>query len=155
MNEADILTMRDAEEAFMLLTSLYLSSNNEYRKLTRKRWDYNYAWKIPNQSRLACINGEKYSQQSRIEASLVYDSLEDAPLTREHLISLAIVYHSCLLAGIDPSTPFLKVAQASSQNVASRLLNFLHRHKDDLSLEAFMLRPHKDINNEWEIPWPR
>jgi hypothetical protein len=154
MNESEIIRLPDAEEAYMLLVSLYLKSDARRREQMRREWDYGYAWKYPNPFRLACHIGEKYKPQQRIEASLVYDSLEDSSSTREHLIGLAITYHSCLLAGIDPSVPFLKVARASSENVAFRLLKFLQRQPNDVSLEAFMLTPRKDKNGEWEIPWP-
>lgn len=154
MCESDFLRLDDAEEAYMLLASLYLESDAGRREQMRKKWDYGYEWKYPNPFRLACRIDEKHEPQQRIEASLVYSSLEDSPLTREHLVGLAIEYHSCLLAGIDPSAPFTKVARASSENVANRILDFLHRPPDSLSLEAFMLTPRKDKNGEWEIPWP-
>jgi hypothetical protein len=154
MCESDILSLDDAEKAYMLLVSLYLDSDAEHRELMRKKWDFGYAWKFPNPFRLACRIGERYEPQQRIEASLAYESLEDSPLTREHLVGLAIEYHSCLLAGIDPSVPFTKVAQASTDNVANRIIGFLQRPAESLSLEAFMLTPRKDKNGEWEIPWP-
>lgn len=154
MCEYDILCLDDAEEAYMLLVALYLESDIGHRESMRKKWDYGYAWKFPNPFRLSCRIGERYDPLDRIEASLVYDSFEDAPLTREHLVDLAIIYHSCKLAGIDPSVPFIKVAQASSENVALRLLGFLQLNDNGKSLEAFMLTPQKDKNGEWEIPWP-
>ena len=154
MCESDILCLDDAEEAYMRLAALYLESDIKHRESMRKKWDYGYAWKFPNPFRLSCRIGERYDPLDRIEASLVYDSLEDAPLTREHFVDLAIIYHSCKLAGIDPSDPFRKVARASTENVANRIIDFLHRPADSLSLEAFMLTPRRDKNGEWEIPWP-
>lgn len=154
MCESEILCLEDAEEAYMLLVALYLESDTRRRESMRQKWDYGYAWKFPNPFRLACRIGEKYEPQQRIEASLAYESLEDSPLTREHLVGLAIKFHSCLLAGIDPSIPFTKVARVSTDNVANRIIDFLHRPVDSLSLKAFMLTPRKDKNGEWEIPWP-
>jgi hypothetical protein len=154
----DILKMHDRKEAFMYLSRFYLNASERERADIRDRWDFSVAWGFPVQSRLACRTGETYSCEDRIIASLVYYSIEDMKQEdRDIVIGLCVIYHSCILAGLDPTKLFGRVADVSSQKTATALYEFLNRNPRDRSMEAFFLKPHKNSDGEWEVrigEWP-
>ena len=47
------------------------------------------------------------------------------------------VYHSAILAGIDPGKLFREVAALSSERGARMIINFIERDEKDKSLQAF------------------
>ena len=148
----DILTMEDRKEAYMLISRYYMSTSNNERQNIRSKWDFDLKWSYPDQSRLACCIGEYHSTKERIEASLVYYSIEDNKQNqRETFVGLALIYHSCLFSDLDPDELFEQVAKVSSERFASVLRQFLLRDPNDKSMEAFLLKSQKNVDGEWEI----
>lgn len=153
MEQIDIiLNNPDREAAYFDLVKLYLQSNEEARQEIRDDWAYGEKWRYPKSYRLACSVGEKYSPKEKLIASLVYHVIENTEIThREQLIDLAIVYQSCLLADLDPSNIFKKIAEIATPNVAKRLKDFVARDEESKSLKAFYLAVHIDEHGDKEL----
>jgi len=148
-----ILEMADRAAAFIELIRLYFDGPDEARKEIVKNWDFSVNWDLPNQTRLACQNGERWSCQERIEASLAYFAIA-ANLVgdyREELIALALIYQSCVIAGLDPYRIFEKIAKICEPDVRAMLMNFSARNEDDKSLAAFFLSAQINKDGEMEI----
>ena len=122
MNISELLKRDDRANAFFDLVDLYVKGPDSIRRQIRQGWDFNVEWKYPNSARLACSRGEKRSCQERLKASLVYYSIEDCRFgrSRENLIAFAAIYHSCVLAGVDPVSLFESVSAMSSDTTAQR-----------------------------------
>lgn len=152
MNNIDnLINLEDREDAYMRLVDLYLNTTEHIRSMIRINWDFNTKWIYQNPFKLACSVGERYTPRQKIISSLIYDAIEDAETTREHIIGNAIDYHSCILSDINPVELFTLAAKASTQRVSMRFIEFINRKEKDRSLNAFNLRPIKNANCEWEI----
>ena len=101
----------------------------------------------------AVVVNEQKSCRERIEASLIYDSLENFKIEdiNDKLIGLAVIYHSCIEAGLDPKYEFEYIASLSSYKFAKFLRDFIKRSPKDKSLKAFFLKSQRNINHEVEI----
>jgi len=127
----------DPKEAFYKLYDLYVSADGEQREDIRKQWPFNRRWKLPDQTQLACVASGERSCEERIRASLAYDSIENFQEDwRENLTSMCRIYHSAILAGMDPDGLFREIAALSSARGASMIIGFLERNEKDRSLEA-------------------
>ncbi len=148
-----ILSLPDREDAFFQLVYLFVDGPNQIREEIRKGWDFGVDWVYPNTKRLACIYNEKRSSKDRILASLVYDAIEDFQEedAKDKLVALAVIYHSCIAAGLDPNEEFEKVASLSSAKTAAFLRDFINRSQKDKSKKAFMLSSLKNKDGETEI----
>lgn len=148
--------LEDRENAFFLLTALYANATEAERSRIRKGWDFGVEWLFPNPYRLACKKHEKHSCKEKIRASLLYDSIEDlrGECLREKLIGLAVIYHSCIAAGLDPQDEFEYAASLSTQKTADFFLDFISRKEKDKSIQAFALTVCKNSEGETEIYWP-
>jgi hypothetical protein len=148
-----LLRLADRRDAFQLLTALFLKSPEHVRGMIRSRWDFGVKWIYPNPQRLACRKNERYSSEERIAATLVYDAIEDLRTEelREKLFAWAVVYHSCLAAGIVPEEQFRRAASVSTPKMAEAMNGFITRPAEDKSMEAFMLVAHMNIDQETEI----
>jgi hypothetical protein len=146
-----IVELPDREDAYYRLVSLYVEGPEQLREEIRSKWDFGVDWTYPDQTRLACSKNEKRSIQERIMASLVYDAIEDLRQEgyREKLVALAVIYQSCIAAGLDPEEEFEKVASISSPRTALFLKEFIERDPEDKSMKAFMLT--RKINSDGEI----
>lgn len=153
----DALTkLEDRENAFFLLTALYANATEAERTRIRKGWNFGVEWLFPNPYRLACRRHEKHSCKERIRACLLYDSIEDlrGECLREKLIGLAVIYHSCIAAGLEPQNEFEYAALLSSQKTANFFRDFISRKEADKSIQAFALTVCKNNEGETEIYWP-
>lgn len=150
---ATIIRLADREEAFYRLTALYIEGPEDLRQRIRRDWDYGVAWNFPDPRRLACTKNEQRPVRERISASLVYDAIEDFrdEDPRDKLVGLAVIYHSCLHAGLDPAEEFEKVASIASADMARLLRDFIGRRPEDKSLKAFMLKVVRNADGEAEI----
>jgi hypothetical protein len=153
MELEEIINSLDRAAAFIDLTRLYLNGTDELRQLISDRWDFGVTWDLPDQTRLACSKGERWSCRERIEASLTYSAIAVNQIIneREEIIALAVIYQSCLAAFVNPRNIFLTVAKVSTSHVRARLLEFLDRDENDKSLKAFFLSATKNIDGEIEI----
>lgn len=149
----DIVKLHDREDAYYKLVELYIKGPEQIREQIRKEWDYGAEWIYPNPRRLACLKNEKRSSRERILASLVYDAIEDFRQEdpRDKLVVLAVIYHSCIEAGLNPQEEIETVASISSVKIANFLRDFLKRKHEDKSKEAFMLTTEKNLDGETEI----
>ena len=73
---------------------------------------------------------------------------------REKLIGLAVIYHSCIAAGLEPQNEFEYAALLSSQKTANFFRDFISRKEADKSIQAFALTVCKNNEGETEIYWP-
>lgn len=149
----EVLRLPDRQEAFYQLVSIYMRGPDVVREEIRKKWDFGVEWVYPDPRRLACSLNETHSCRKRAMALLAYEAIMDLRQSdpRDELMMLAIVYHGCLAAGIDPKTLFDEVASVSSPRVARFLLDFVKRSPEDKSLEAFMLVMEKNPDGENEV----
>lgn len=149
----NIIKLHDREEAFYNLVTLYIKGPEQVREQIRNGWDYDVEWIYPDPKRLACLKHEKYSSRERILASLTYDAIEnfrdEGP--RDKLVTLSIIYHSCIEAGLNPEEEFESIALISSEKVANLFRGFIQRKPEDKSEGAFMLTKKKNLDGEIEI----
>ncbi len=148
-----IVGMPDREEAYLALAKRYLDGSEEEQRYIAEKWDFGVTWKYPNQARLACKKGEHRSSRERLEASLAYYAIsaQAGGDPRDVLVALAVIYHSCKAAGLDPATVFKKVAKVSPKVVQTLLNDFLARADTDKSLAAFSLVEVRNNEGETEI----
>lgn len=152
MELSDIITMPNRKNAFIALSKYYLNTRKDERQEIQSKWDFDVEWIYPDQFRLACQAGEQHSSLDRIEASLVYYSLESSDQNkRENLIAFCVIYNSCLFAGLNPEDIFNRVGKASGIEIESIFQSFLKRNAEDKSLDAFLLTSVKNKNGEIEI----
>jgi hypothetical protein len=149
----NIVKLQNREEAFYKLVTIFIEGPEQVREHIRKDWDYGVEWIYPNIRRLACIKNESRSSQERILALLVRRAIEDFGKgdMRDNLIALAVIYHSCVEAGLNPQEEFETVASIAPERTANILRGFVKRDKDNKSLEAFKLTAEKNLDGEIEI----
>ena len=149
----EVLRLSDRQEAFYRLVSIYMRGPEEVREEIRTKWDFGVEWVYPDPRRLACSLNETHSCRERAVALLAYEAIMDLRHSdpRDELMTLAMVYHGCLAAGIDPKNLFSEVASVSSSQTARFLLDFVKRSPEDKSLEAFMLVMETNPEGESEI----
>ena len=149
----EALRFADRQEAYYRLVSIYMQGPEEIREEIRKKWDFGVEWIYPNPRRLACSINETHTCRERALELLAYEAIMDLRQgdPRDELMTLAVVYHGCLAAGIDPKNLFSEVASVSSSRTARFLLDFVERSPEDKSLEAFMLVAEKNADGEIEI----
>jgi hypothetical protein len=136
-----VLAMSDRAKAYYELVKYYKYASAEERNMIRTGWDFNREWIYPDETTLACNISNMPSCAERIEAALMYDSIENFKFDkRDSLIGICIVYHSALEAGINVVQLFKDVAKISDQDVSNTLISFLERNEKDKSLKAFGLK---------------
>ena len=149
----EILETGDRYKAYMSLVDLYMKGTPQLRAYVNQQWDFDVKWVYPNQKRLACAKGEIFSREERLRASLAYDAISakyESDL-RENLIAYAVIYNSCLCAGIEPNIIFTQVANIAPNAVADSLRRFLARPSQGKDMAAFMLKATKNADDEMEI----
>ena len=155
----EIIGLSDREEAYYKLVDLYIKCSPQEREQIRKDWDYGVKWIYPNPRRLACSKNEKRSCRERILASLLYDSIQNLRYgdIRESLIGLAMLYHSCIIAKLNPREEFEYVASISSPQVEEFFLGFINRKPNEKSMKAFCLATKINSDGETELlaPWDK
>jgi len=149
----EIIAQPNREDAYYQLVSLFVDGPEKIREKIRKGWDFGVEWIYPDTRRLACSHNEKRSSRERILASLVYDAIEDLQQEdpKEKLVAFAVIYHSCIAAGLDPQEEFEKIASISSPRIASVFREFINRNPDNKSEDAFMLSTIINTEGETEI----
>lgn len=149
----EILKLADGQDAFQRLVSLFLQGPEEARDLIRAKWDLGYKWIYANMQRLACQKNERYSCDARLLAALVYDAIENGKNeeSREKLVAWAVVYHSCLAAGIVPEELFRRAASVSPPSIAQMMMDFINRPEEAKSIKAFELVSRTNADGETEI----
>ena len=152
MDILKIIDASDREGAYMQLANLYINGNEGIREFIYNNWDFGVFWILPNQRQLACNKNQRWSSIERIEASLCYTVLNATEENlREELIGLALIYNSCLVANLDPTKIFNKIAMIANLESKKVVLNFLDRTDIDKSLIAFHLKSEINADNEIEI----
>jgi len=148
-----ILRLADRQDAYQRLVALFLQGLGEARDLIQAKWDFGFKWVFPNMQRLACRKNERYSCDERLLAALVYDAIENGKNEdfREKLVGWAVVYHSCLAAGIVPEELFRRTASVSSPSMAGMMMDFINRPEEAKSMKAFMLVSRTNSDGETEI----
>jgi len=153
----EILKLVDRQDAYQRLVALFLQGPEEARDLIRAKWDFGLKWIYPNPQMLACRKNERYSCDERALAILIYDAIENAKKEdiREKLVGWALVYHSCLAAGIVPEELFKRAASVSSPGMAQMMTDFINRPKEYKSMKAFDLisRTNSDGETEFKPSW--
>lgn len=141
------------ETAFMDLVDRYCSVPEAERDEIRKKWADGDPFELSGDWWKLTSKHEKYSSARRIRAALIYISIGEPQKKefREWLISLATIYHSCLIAGLDPDAEFEYAAVRSTPVTAEFLRDFLKRSDHNKSLEAFWLKRCKNANGNFEI----
>jgi len=149
----EILKLADGEDAYQRVVALFLQGPEEARDLIRAKWDFGFKWVYPNPQRLACRKNERYSCDERALAFLVYDAIENLKNEepREKLVGWAVVYHSCLAAGIVPEELFRRAASVSSPRMAQMMMDFINRSEEAKSMKAFELVSRTNSDREIEI----
>lgn len=148
-----LIEMEDRLEAYYMLVDVYCSATDDIRRDLIAQWNFNVPWKYPNPSRLACNAGETHTPNEKITASLVYYSLNSGTgqIEKEDIIGLAVIYNSCILAGLDADKIFRLVASISFGDVPKFLTDFIKRTPDDKEMDAFWLVANKNSDDEFEI----
>ena len=149
----EALQVVNRQDAYYHLVETYMQGPEEVREMIRRKWDFGVEWEYPNPRRLACLKNETHSCRERARALLTYEAIMDLRQgdPRDELMTLALVYHGCLTAGIDPKHLFEEVASVSTNRTARFLLDFVARPPEDKSLDAFMLAMEKNGDGEIEI----
>jgi hypothetical protein len=149
----EILGNPNRKEAYYQLVDLFQTGSADIRRQIVANWDFGLEWEYPEQHRLACSIGEQLSCRRRIEASLLYHviSANQALGGRERLVALAVIYHSCIFAGLDPIREFKVAAAIAPAGIHRMLEDFLERRDEDKSAEAFFLLVRKNRDGEIEI----
>ncbi|MDR1291218.1 MAG: hypothetical protein LBK06_08455 [Planctomycetaceae bacterium] len=148
-----IIANPNREDAFLQLTDEYINQNELFRSTVRELWDFGTHWKIPNWKRLASTIGETSTPKQRIQARLVYLSLNKDFCydTRDIILHLAVIYHSILEADFDPNILFNEIAVVSCPIVRDEILKFLERPEYHKSKQAFLVEKSIDKNGIIEI----
>jgi hypothetical protein len=151
----EILKLIDRQDAYERLVAIFLQGPEEVRDLIRTKWDFGFKWVYPNMQRLACQKNERYSCDERLLAILVYDAIENMKMKiedwRDKLVAWAVVYHSCLVAGIVPEELFRRAASVSSPSMAQMMRDFINRPEEAKSMKAFDLVSRTNSDGETEI----
>lgn len=145
-----ILKNPDRRKAYLDLAHAYITRDQSFRDMVTQGWDFNVEWKYSNGCRMASKNNEDGSPEINIRTGLLYYSIaeKDSRDVRDDLIGIAICYHSCLAAGIDPDEMFRSVAEVSTPKVRKLLIDFIERPDDNKSMKAFHLTRTDDENGD-------
>jgi hypothetical protein len=137
----DIIKNPDRKKAYFDLVHEYMFQEQSFRDIVTQLWDFNVPWIFPNGCRLASTIGEVESPETRIRAGLLYYSIgeNDNRDIRDDIIGVAISYHSCLAANIDPEVIFQSVIDISTPKVRKLLIDFLQRPDNRKSMKVFSL----------------
>jgi hypothetical protein len=149
----EILKLIDRQDAYERLVAIFLQGPEEVRDLIRTKWDFGLKWNLPNIQRLAYQKNERYSCGERVLAILVYSAIANPKKVdfRDKLVAWAVVYHSCLVAGIVPEELFRRAASVSSPSMAQMMRDFINRPEEAKSMKAFDLVSRTNSDGETEI----
>lgn len=149
----EILNNPDRGQAYLQLVKLFVEGTDETRNFIVNNWDFRVNWKFPEQTRLACSVGENKTSKERIQASLAYYAIAANRNSdmRDNLIAFAVLYHSCIAAGLDPASEFLEIAILARADLGKALKEFIQRTPEDKSPQAFKLVIKRNLDGEIEI----
>jgi hypothetical protein len=147
--------LRDADRATATieLAEQWLVASPEERETVRSGWSWGARWAYPNPGRLACTTGETGTPLQRIRAVLLLSWLEQREDSRERTVQLCELYHSCVLAGLNPAGVFEEIGATVSLDEREILERFAARPEEDRSLRAFGFAARRDVNGEMELTW--
>ena len=136
-----IIKNPDRKQALIDLAHEYMNRDQSFREMVTRNWDFNVPWIFPDVCRLASTKNEAYSPETRIRIILISSSITENHSydPRDKLNGLAVVYHSCLAANIDPEKMFRSVASISTPKARKLLLNIIERPDDERSMKAFSI----------------
>ena len=136
-----ILKNPDRRTAYLDLAQNYMTRDQAFRDMVTQGWDFNVSWKYSDGRRLASTKNDIVSPEIRIRTGLLYYSIAEkySRDVRDDLMGIAICYHSCLAADIDPETMFRSVAEVSTPKVRKLLVDFIERSDENKSMKAFSL----------------
>jgi hypothetical protein len=137
----DIIKNPDRKKAYFDLVHEYMFQDQSFRDIVTQLWDFNVPWIFQNGCRLASTIGEVESPETKIRAGLLFYSIGENDLRdiRDDTIGVAICYHSCLAANIDPEVMFRSVIDISTPKARKLLSDFLQRPDDRKSMKVFGL----------------
>ena len=136
-----IIKNPDRKQALIDLAHEYMNRDQAFREMVTRDWDFGVPWIFPDVCRLASTKNEVDSPENRIRVFLVSFSIteNDSYDIRDDLVGLAVVYHSCLAANIDPEKMFRSVADISTPKARKLLLNIIERSDNERSMKAFSI----------------
>ena len=140
----------DRHRAYLDLAHEYMTRDQSFRDMVTQGWDFNVEWKFLNGCRRASKNNDAGSPEISIRTGLLYYSIaeKNSRDVRDDLMGIAICYHSCLAAGIDPNEMFRSVAEVSTPKVRKLLIDFIERPDEKKSMKAFRLVRIDDENGD-------
>lgn len=150
-NLSALAAMADRMGASLKFGAAWIASSSEQRAEVISKWPHGAEWEYPSPWRLACRMGEQGEPRERIIAALVLSAVESKEDPRDDIIAHCVVYHSCLIAGLDPDEIFSLVASTLPLSTATRLRVFLRRSAEDRALSSFFLEQRVDQNGEVEL----
>ena len=136
-----ILKNPDRHKAYLDLAHEYMTRDQSFRDMVTEGWDFNVSWKFSDGCRMASKNNEDGSPEISIRTGLLYYSIteKESRDVRDDLMGIAICYHCCLAAAIEPNEMFRSVAEVSTPKVRKLLIDFIKRPDDSKSMDAFSL----------------
>jgi hypothetical protein len=142
----NILINPDRKAAYIDITHEYMNNGDLFRSTVNQLWDFGVTWVFPDGKRLASTVGETSLPEQRIQASLLYYSLDaqNSKDIRDDILGIANIYHSCIAAGLNPDLIFRSVANVSLPSVSRLLINFIERPDKQKCMEAFALAINDD-----------
>ncbi|MBL0318676.1 MAG: hypothetical protein IPP74_05225 [Alphaproteobacteria bacterium] len=149
----EIIVLEDRELAYFQLVSLFRNSSADERDYIINQWDFGVKWKYPNQRRLCCLKGERFTCKDRIEASLSYFAISarKSKDIRESIFAYAVIYNSCTLIGLDPVRIFHSISEIADPNIKQSMNDFILRKDENKSLSAFKLTTKQNEHGEIEL----
>jgi hypothetical protein len=146
-----LISMKDRQAAAVALGRAYLAASDIERQAVIAGWDFGVGWDYPAPTRLACRANETSSPRDRIIACLVLNSLVMDMSSRDAIVALCQVYHSCRLAGLDADAIFFEVAKAVPAEAARALVSFAKRREENKVLEKFLGFLVPTVDGETEV----
>jgi hypothetical protein len=137
-----ILMNPDRYVAYLDLTQEYIKNDVFFRTTVSELWDFGTTWIFPDRRRLTSTNEEFSTPEQRIKACLLYYSIDFRSCQidiRDVMWQVAILYHTCIVAKLEPNIIFRSIAQISHPIVSSLLINFTERPEEQKSMKAFSL----------------
>jgi hypothetical protein len=148
----NLLDTRTRPESALELASAFLAAPEQERRAIRAAWDPEARWALPNPWRLSCPSEPVGSPLERVAASLVFLALAmPAQDGRDAIVSMAILYNSAELAGIDAAALFERVAAAFPGAEGDAIRAFAARRPQDRSMAAFLLTAVEQEDGGFEI----
>jgi hypothetical protein len=137
-----ILMNPDRRVAYLDLTQEYIKNDDFFRTTVSELWDFGTTWIFPDRRRLTSITDEFSTPEQKIMACLLYYSIDfrySQVDIREVIWQVAILYHTCIAAKLEPDIIFRSIASISLPEISRLLISFIERPEEQKSMKAFSL----------------